>query len=164
MEYPEFQAEKENAKPASGHNSLHNITTAIAISAATLISGCTASDPGKMKQLEAQVAELGNQLEHCQEKMPDLSKDEAVLSFGTFGVRWLFLNKENRLVASKDLEIVEQNFLIWPPVTDAAEITVEGNANNFSAAKVGSHFEVIYKSSDNVPKESLVIEVRKNVM
>lgn len=174
MENPPFQPDiahtetvhaetgKGTTETGSVNKALRHLSAAIAFSAAALIGGCASSDPGKIKQLEDQVAELNGSLKNCEEdRMPDLSKDGAVLSFGTFGMKWLSLEKETRLTASKDLEEVEQNFLIWPQVTNADEITVEGNANNFSLAKVGSHFEVVYKSTDKVPKESLVIEIRK---
>jgi hypothetical protein len=149
--------ENPSRKKTSG---LGVIMTASAMAVASTLNGCAATNDSREKQLEAQVAELQNSFNHCQESSPDLSKDSAVMTYGTFGVRWLFLHKPNILLAGKGLEEVEQMFLFWPPVANASEIIVEGNPNNFSAVQVGSSWNIVYKSNENKSKETLVIEVK----
>jgi hypothetical protein len=160
--FPETMVVAEGHKPSSQKKTsrLGRLMGASAMAVATTLAGCAATNDSREKQLDAQVAELQNLLEHCQEKSPDLSHDSAVLSYGTFGVRWLFLNKPNILTAGKGLEQVEQTFLFWPPVASASEITVEGNAGNFTSVQVGSAWNIVFKSKENKPRESLVIEVK----
>ena len=167
MEAKIFKPETANPGENKSVRELKNLTSAVAMAAAAvtvspLITSCATADSGREKQLEAQVDELNNELQNCMEKTPDLAMEGGVLSYGTFGVKWLHLNKETRLSASKRVEEVEQEFLIWPPLSRASEMSLEGDPNHLKAVQVGSKWEVIYKSKDIKDKEALVIDVRGN--
>jgi hypothetical protein len=141
---------------------IRNISAMAAFSVAGTLTGCGAADEAHEKAMSDQIAGLKENLSHCQDNNLEVGDETVLLSYGTFGLKMLKAEKENRFSIGKNSEVeVEQTFLIWPPVTSAEEIIVEGMAENFPTARLGSYWAVVYKSKVPQNKESLVIEVRK---
>ncbi len=141
---------------------LRHIGSIAAFSTAAVLSGCVTNDGIREKNLADQISELQTDLSRCQDKSLEVGNETALLSYGTFGLRMLKAEKENRFSIGKNSEVeVEQTFLVWPPVAGVEEIIVEGMTENFSTARLGSYWAVVYKSNVPQKKETLVIEVRQ---
>lgn len=123
-------------------------------------AGCsTGVEARQLDEMRAKVAMLEKDLGRCREQGIENNGKSLVVSFGTFGLKTVRPDRENRFTVKANFDgAVEQTFLIWPPVFADTDITLSGDSVRMVKVPVGSTWGVVYRSPMDKPKETLVID------
>ncbi len=138
------------------------LLASVALSSALTLgaAGCTTGvEARQMDEMRNKVTALEKDLEKCHEKGIENNGQSLVVSFGTFGLKTVRPNRENRFTVKANFDgAVEQTFLIWPPVFADVDIKLSGDSARMVKVPVGSSWGVVYRSAMDKPKETLVID------